>query len=99
MKDVICPDIVGGARVICFSPIDDRHRHTGNTRQIVAGGLAGPISGLAICQYPGEDLFYLFGCDEQWESVTDTWHQTLEEAQSQAQFEYEGVSKTWVYKP
>lgn len=94
-----CPDLVGGAKVICFSPIDDRHRHTGNTRQIVAGVLMGPVFGLAICQYSGEDSFYLFGCDETWNSTTDTWHENLEEALEQAEFEYEGISKTWVYKP
>ncbi len=27
--------------------------------------------------------------------ITDTWHATLEEALEQAEFEYEGVSKTW----
>jgi hypothetical protein len=94
-----CPAIVGGAKVICFSPIDSRHRHTGNTRQIVAGVIMEPASGLAICQYSGEDAFYLFGCDVAWNSVTDTWHEDLQDALEQAEFEYEGVSETWVYKP
>jgi hypothetical protein len=39
--------------------------------------------------------YYLFGCDAEWNTVTDTWHKTLEEALEQAEFEYEGVSKTW----
>jgi hypothetical protein len=57
----------------------------------------GPMAGLAICQYAGEDAFYLFGCDPDWQSITDTWHQTLEEAQEQAEFEYERVSQTWTF--
>lgn len=78
-----------------YTPIDERHRHTGNCEQYVAGELMGPAAGLAICQYEGESAFYLFGCDEDWGTVTDTWHQTLEEAKAQAEFEYEGVSATW----
>ena len=53
------------------------------------------MAGLAICQYPGEDAFYLFGCDADWGTITDTWHQSIEDAKVQAEFEYEGVSLTW----
>jgi len=55
----------------------------------------GPMAALAICQ-ESENAFYLFGCNEQWENITDTWHQTLDETKAQAEFEYEGVSKTWI---
>lgn len=89
------PKIVGGAKVILYSPVDGRHRHTRNCKQIVAGELMGAANGLAICQYERENCFYLFGCDEDWNTVTDTWHKTLEEAKAQAEFEYEGVNKTW----
>jgi hypothetical protein len=37
----------------------------------------------------------VFGCDECWSSVTDTWHPTIEEAKAQAEFEYEGATATW----
>jgi hypothetical protein len=89
------PKQIAGANVILFTPIDERHRHTGRCRQVVAGVLQGTAAGLAICRFDGEDGFYLFGCDERWSSVTDTWHQTIEEAMGQAEFEYEGVSTTW----
>src|SRR5262245_24715332 len=91
-----CPPIVGNARVICYTPIDERHRFTGACKQIVAGQLMGAMAGLAICQYEGETAFYLFGCDADWQTVTDTWHETLDDAKHQAQFEYEGVSHTWI---
>ena len=91
------PRSIGGAKVICFTPIDSRHRHICNCRQIVAGVLQGAAAGLAICQYEGQDGYYLFGCNAEWDSVTDTWHQTLEEAKEQAEFEYEGVSETWAH--
>ena len=89
------PQLVGGARLVQWSVIDDRHRATGNCRQLIDGKPQGPARGLAICQYDGEDVFYLFGCDAEWNTLTDTWHQTLEDALQQAEFEYEGVSATW----
>jgi hypothetical protein len=89
------PQQIGGGRVVCYTPIDHRHHHTGNCRQIVAGVLQGPAAGLAICYVDKENAYYLFGCDEDWQTVTDTWHATLDEAKTQAEFEYEGVTATW----
>ena len=91
-----CPPTIGGARVVCYTPIDERHRFTGACKQIVAGQLMGAMAALAICQYEGETAFYLFGCDAEWREITDGWHQTLEEAKRQAEFEYSGVTKTWI---
>ena len=93
MKPIL--DFVGGARVICYTPIDHRHRFTGGTKQIVAGRLVGVMAGLAVCQYADEDVFYLFGCNADWGTITDTWHQSVDEAKAQAEFEYEGVNLTW----
>jgi len=90
------PKLIGGARLVRWSVIDDRQRPTGNCRQIVAGVLQGPAAGLAIGQYEGETAYYLFGCDTAWNTVTDTWHETLQGALQQAEFEYEGVSRTWL---
>ncbi len=89
------PQEVGGAKVVLYTPIDERHKHTGNCKQIVAGVLMGAAAGLVICQYEGENSFYLFGCDAKWNTVTDTCHETLEDAMAQAEFEYEGVQATW----
>lgn len=91
------PSRIGEATVVCYTPIDDRHRHTGNCRHIVAGALQGPAAGLAICQSDETGGFFLFYCDEDWNVVTDTWHETIEMAKHQAEFEYEGVSNAWIY--
>jgi hypothetical protein len=93
------PEVIGGYKVICYTPIDGRHRFTGGTKQIVRGKLMGAMSGLAICQPDKTDSVYLFGCDHDWNVVTDTWHQSLSEAKEQAGFEYEGVSETWKHFP
>jgi hypothetical protein len=81
---------------MCYTPIDERHRFTGGCKQIVAGQLMGSMAGLAICRCASEEAFYLFGCDADWQCVTDSWHQTLDDAKHQAEFEYEGVTDTWV---
>jgi hypothetical protein len=54
---------------------------------MVTGELMGPASGLAICQYAGESSFYLFSCDEDWRTLTDTLHESLEDAKAQAEFD------------
>ena len=89
------PRLIAGAKVVCFTVIDQRHRQTGQCRQIVAGVLQEPAAGLAICQYEGEGCYFLFRCDSAWECVTDTWHLTVEDAKIQAEFEYTGSSETW----
>jgi hypothetical protein len=89
------PREIGGARVICSTPIDERHRPTRSCRHIIVGAVLVPTAGLAICQFEGDNCYYLFGCSIEWQPVTDTWHATIEEAMSQAEFEYVGVSATW----
>jgi hypothetical protein len=89
------PRQIGSAEVVCFTPIDGRHRPTGNCRQVVGGVVQGPAAGLAVCRYPDAEGYYLFSCDAAWACVTDTWHQTVEDAKAQAEFEYAGVSATW----
>jgi hypothetical protein len=85
----------GNARLLRWSAIDDRHRPTGGCRQIVADEVQGPAAGLAVFGDDETGGFFLVGCDRQWNTVTDTWHRTLDEALRQAEFEYEGVSATW----
>ena len=91
------PATIGGAKVICHTLIDQRHRFTGACKQVVSGQQKGPMFGLAICQYTEGKDFYLFGCDALWRCQTDTLHLTLDEAKEQAEFEYEGTSGTWIH--
>jgi hypothetical protein len=92
--DLCVPDIVGGARVIYHTRIDSRHEPTGACRHVVADQEIGTVWSLAICQYDGEPSFYLFRCEADYIPITDTWHQTLQEAFDQAEFEYRGSSRT-----
>lgn len=55
----------------------------------------GSAAGLAIARYAGERGYYLFYCDANWDPFANSWHDTVEDAKRAAEFEYEGVSKTW----
>ena len=52
---------------------------------------------LAICQYANEDGFYLFYCSPDWKTITDTWHESLEDALAQAEFEFQGSRQHMVF--
>ena len=93
MKD--CPVKIYQAQVIAWAIIGSSIRATGNTNHSVSGQPVVAASGLAICLASDNNGFYLFYCDSSWEEMADTWHQTLEGAKSQAEFEYEGVTAHW----
>jgi hypothetical protein len=84
-----------GATVLLYSALDERHRHTGNTTHTVNGMLLGSARWLLI--YQCGSSYYLMGDNPEWEVniCSLTRHDTLEEAERQAEYEYEGVCGTW----
>lgn len=90
------PDIIGGAKVVCTAVVG-KSLPTGNTQHYAGIHLLPPAYGMAICRYK-QAGYYLFSCDPNWKEFADTWHQTIEDAMDQAEFEYEGISDSWVYK-
>jgi hypothetical protein len=92
-----CPRFIGNAKVVWYTTIDHRHAPTGNTRHSINGFKLGPSAALAICRYEDHDGgFYLFACDKNWEPESDTWHESVEQAKDQAEFEYTGTTDTWI---
>ena len=88
------PKEVGGAEVLKFAEITAEVVPTGATRHIVAGVPSGPAGALAIAHHPGQAGIYLFYLDQAGQLVTDTWHLSVEDAQRQGEFEYEGLQ--WI---
>jgi hypothetical protein len=89
------PKQLSGASVLLWTD-DVRQTHsTGRTVHRAGGAVLGPAAALAICQYDNDSQYYLFYCDENWSVQTDTCHASIDEAQAQAEFEYEGVSALW----
>lgn len=62
------------------------------------GILPQPVA-LSIVQYEDDQGFYLFYLDETGQEQTDTYHDTLDSAFEQAEFEF-GISKEeWMQSP
>ena len=92
----IPPKQLDEAEVLLYTSIDRKHEATAGCRHTVGGELMGSAAGLAVCRYAQEDSgYYLFYCDEDWNVLTDGWHETLEGAKDQAEFKYKGVTTTW----
>jgi hypothetical protein len=94
-----CPKSIGNLEVVLYTAIDQRQRATGNCRHFVRGAALNPVNGLVIARERGEESCFLLYCDPDWRPLTDTWHMCLEDAKSQAEYEYAGVSSTWMTPP
>ncbi len=84
------PERIDGARVLLAADLEGAVV-TGNTRHVVGGVEVTDFSVLAIAQYDGDPAVYLFYCDDAWDTITDTWHDSVEAAIHQAEFEFNPV--------
>ncbi len=89
MSDSTIPARVGGDKLLCFQFLP---KATVITR--VSGPLE--INLLAICKCSAQAGFYLFGCNNGWQTYTDTWHEDIEDAKEQATFKFNANSKAWI---
>ncbi len=89
------PKEIDDSETVLYTPIDDRHRPTEKSKHYAAGNLVATPASLAICRYEDASAFYLFGCDAEWNVLTDSCHLSLDEAKEQAEAEFEGVATTW----
>jgi len=76
--------------------LTEEHIATHATRHVVGDALVESVAGLAICTYEADPGFYIFYCGPEWQVITDTFHETLHAAQGQAEFEFTGVSSSWL---
>ena len=88
------PKKLDGGDVLQFALIDAQTPSIGNTVHRVTGKLVGSIAGLAICRL-GKNGYYLFYCDPDWNVITDTFHESVEDAMRQAAFEFDGIAAKW----
>lgn len=52
--------------------------------------------GFAICQYEDGGGYYLFSCNDDLNELADTWHETIDEAIDQVDYNHPGVLHNWV---
>lgn len=94
MFEIEVPNVIGNARVIYYAVVN-LCLPTSNTQHYANGKLLGIAYGLAICRYKPNNGYYLFYCNDQWREFADTWHETIDEAKDQAEFEYTGIINNW----
>ena len=82
-------------RILARMRLQDRHRPTGKTRHYSIEGPLPPPAALKIVQYGDESGFYLLYLDESGREMTDTWHESLENAKRQAAFEFNVDDADW----
>jgi hypothetical protein len=85
------PTAIDGAKVVRFADLSTTSP-TGKTRHVVEGKEATDFAGLAIAQYRSGPGFYLFYCDDEWNAITDTYHDTIDAAIEQAEFEFGSIA-------
>lgn len=90
------PSTLCGARMLRYSLIDERHELPTEYEfhYVATAADRCPVHRIAICEFGDKDV-HLFGCDADWNVLTNTWHISVEDAMCQAESEYGGISKTW----
>ncbi len=91
------PDTLFDAKVIAFAKVSPEYQRTGKTTHSVGGIVKGSATHMVIAQYPEENSFYVFGLYQDG-SETDTWHESLDNAIKQLDWEYENLSQNLVWK-
>lgn len=84
------PIFIEGRPVITYMPLDDRSQQPGRS--------AAWVHGYAICG-TADGGYYLFTCNDQWEGVYDSWHRSVADAKSRAEFELGRTGTTWPRPP
>ena len=83
-----------GAQVLAVARLA-RRAPTGRTRHFVGNEQVLTFDYLALAQYDGADGVYLFYCDDEWRVITDTLHDSVAAAQSQAEDEFGVAEAEW----
>ena len=75
--------------------LGSKHVATGQTRHYLGTEILPLPSELSIAQYPGDSGFYLLYFDSSGKELTDTYHDSVENAMAQADFEFQVKPSDW----
>ena len=84
-----------GFTLVQFVNLSARHRATGATTHYVGGSRVAGIKRLEIMSYQKGVCFYLIYKDADGVEMTDTYHETIEQAKVQAYREFEVRDCDW----
>jgi hypothetical protein len=75
--------------------LGERHLRPGRTKHASNGQEFPPFTSLVICQSPGDAGFFLMHICENGRAA-DTWHENLEDALHQAEWEFGVQAEEWI---
>ncbi|MGH8550153.1 MAG: hypothetical protein ACRERU_16430 [Methylococcales bacterium] len=75
--------------------LDSRHCPTGKTKHYIGETALPPPAALEIVSYPDEQGFYLLYLDDAGNELTDTFHETIDKAMAQAEWEFSVQPNEW----
>ena len=90
----LIPKTIGNFDVLLSAMIDDTCKHTNNCTHEINGKVLGKANWAAITKPEKTGECYLFMCYED-NQLTDSAHESIEDAKEQAEWEYEGISNVW----
>jgi hypothetical protein len=73
----------------------ERHLRPGRTKHCSNGKEFPPFTSLVVCQSPGDAGYFLMHICENGQ-VADTWHENLEDALHQAEWEFGVQAEEWL---
>ena len=83
-------------KFLFYIKLAGKYEATGNTRHYAGNVLLPMPAELRIMQYTGASGFYLLYFDETGKEQTDTFHDTLQQAFHQAEFEFGVKENDWI---
>jgi hypothetical protein len=83
-------------RILRRITLAPQHEGTGRTTHYVGGEIAALPASLAVGSYDDDPGFYLLYYDQGGNELTDTYHDSIEAALEQAEFEFGISSGEWV---
>ncbi len=75
--------------------LQQHHFNTGKVRHYVLGSIAPDPKELRIVSYQNDPGYYLLYIDAKGKEITDTYHDTIEAAIKQAEFEFNVKKNEW----
>lgn len=75
--------------------LGSHHVSTKRTTHLVLGEILSTPASLQVAKYPGDRGYYLLYFDAEGQELTDTYHENLRAALSQAEWEYGVQPHEW----
>jgi hypothetical protein len=95
MSTVSPPPVLASARVIAYAVVEASVSYTGRQRLVVAGRELGPVPRVAIGRALAGGGIVLLFCDEEWDVLTKTGHESIDAAKQAAEDAYAGLTEHW----